>query len=421
MWGNAMQGRDGLTGLLEPMEKDDVFRHACERFPTLVPPGATGFDDLAFLDHQRARPWYGRAVEGARSFSSTGTSGYPKRIAWTPDEDAWYVGEKQDLFAPWLNGCARAFISLAVGHNAGSAHSVLENLGLEVHDAGLSALEDQCAAMTGFAPEVLYCSPSILENLIVGLDRRGQRPASVRRIITNGEVLFPSARARAESFFGIGPADLMDTYGSTEIGTIAHTCGSCGAFHFMDGLYPEAAPSEVARSEHLIDGGSDAVALAVSSVKRTGFPVVRFVTYDVVRGLRRSLCQGVRRFTFDRIVGRCDDVLNYGELFSSYDLGDFIGSQLPAARWFVFNPRNDVTIVVEGLEPAGFREDLRSRYPLHSRMSDLGLLDPPEIRFVCDFDAFVARAGLPTNRRGKAARRVQRLAPEPSWFEEPAG
>ena len=416
-----MQREDEAAGLLEPGERDAVFRHACAWFPTLVPSGAAGFDDLAFLDHERARPWYGRIIEGARSFSSTGTTGYPKRIAWTAEEDAWYVGEKQDLFAPWLTGCTRAFISLAVGHNAGSAKDVLKNLGLEVHDAGLSALDEQCAAITSFIPEVLYCSPSILDNLIVGLDRRGQRPSSVRRIITNGEVLFPSARARAQSFFGIDETDVMDTYGSTEIGTIACSCGACDAFHLLDGLFPEAASPSVADGDDLVDEGSDAVVLVVSSVKRTSFPVVRFVTNDVVRGLRRSICGGVRRFTFDRVVGRCDEILNYGELFSAYDLGNLIGNRLPAARWFVFNSRNDLTIVVEGVEPAGFRTELRNRYPLHSRMSDLGLLDPPEIRFVDDFDRFLVRAGLPTNPHGKAVRRVLRLAPEPWWFEEPAG
>jgi len=155
-------------------------------------------------------------------------------------------------------------------------------------------------------------------------------------------------------------------------------------------------------------------------VKRTSFPVIRFITYDVIRGLRRSLCGGAQRFSFDQVLGRCDDVLNYGELFSAYDLGDLIGSRLPGARWLVFNPNNDLTIVIEGTEPDGFREELRRRFPLHSRMSDLGLLDPPTIRFVDDFDAFVARAGLPTPRPGKAASGVRRLLPEPSWFEEPA-
>jgi hypothetical protein len=212
----------------------------------------------------------------------------------------------------------------------------------------------------------------------------------------------------------------MDTYGSTEIGTIAHSCGNCGGFHFLGGLFPEAAPAELADPSGQAGRWTDTVVLAVSSVKRTSFPVVRFITYDVVRGLRRSICGGAQRFTFDRILGRCDDVLNYGELFSTYDLGDLIGSRLPGARWLAFNPRNDLTIVIEGTEPDGFREELRSRFPLHSRMSDLGLLDPPTIRFIGDFDAFVARAGLPTPRRGKAVSRVRRLALEPSWFEEPA-
>jgi hypothetical protein len=406
--------------VLDPKEKAAVFRHARDRFPALVPVGAAGFDDLAFLDHQRARPWYGRPVEGARSFSSTGTSGYPKPIAWTAEEDDWYVGEKRELFAPWLDGCTRAFISLAVGHNASSARTVMEELGLEAHDAGLTGLEDQCAAILAFAPQVLYCSPSILANLIAALERRGQRPTSVRRIITNGEVLFGSARAHAQRFFGIGQADLMDTYGSTEIGTIAHSCGACGGFHFLGGLYPEAAPAEVADPGGPAGRWPGTAPLAVSSVKRTSFPVVRFVTYDVVQGLRRGVCRGVRRVTFDRILGRCDDVLNYGELFSAYDLGDLIGRRLPGARWLAFNPRNDLTIVVEGTEPDGFQEQLRSRFPLHSRLSDLGLLDPPRVRFVGDFDAFVARAGLPTPRRGKAASGVRRLVPEPWWFEEPA-
>ena len=41
-----------------------------------------------------------------------------------------FYGEKQALFGPWLAGLSRAFVSLAVGHNAGSARQVLEGLGL---------------------------------------------------------------------------------------------------------------------------------------------------------------------------------------------------------------------------------------------------------------------------------------------------
>jgi hypothetical protein len=398
-------------------EKEIVFRHARRWFPDLVPAGAAGFDDLPVLDRRRARPWYGRPVDGAREFSSTGTSGRPKPVPWTPEEDGWYVGEKQDLLGPWLEGCSRGFVSLGAGHNAGTAAAVLRGLGLAVHDAGLSSLDEQCAAIAASDPEVLYCSPSILANLIAALRGR-ERPASVRRIVTNGEILLPSARAAAQAFFGIAPAHLMDTYGTTEVGTIAYSCGACRVFHLLDGLYPEPVRMVTDDIPAPAEPRPGAVALALSSVKRTSFPVLRFVTYDLVGGLRRDECGGAPRFSFDAIVARCDDVVNYGELLSPYGMGDLIGSWLPAARWVVFNPPGGLTIVVEGDEPDGFRDELWRRYPLHRRMTDLDLLDPPEIRFTRDYDRFAERAGLPRPGPGKAGRRVLRRSPEPSWFDE---
>jgi hypothetical protein len=398
-------------------DKATVFRHARARFPELLPAGAAAFDDLAFLDRETVRPWYRRDVPGARTFTSTGTAGRPKAVPWTPAEDAWYVGEKRDLFRAWLGDCRRVFISLAVGHNAGSAPLAFDHADHEVHDAGLSSLADQCAAVRAFDPEVLYCSPVILRRLVDALAAAGASPRSVRRIITNGEVLFPSARARAAAFFGVDlTAGLMDTYGSNEVGTIAHSCPACGAYHFLDGLYPEAVPAAVA---HPVSPptASGAVVLAVSSVKRTSFPVVRFVTYDVVQSLRRTLCGGVRRFTCDRILGRCDDLLSYGELFPPYELGELIERRLPGARWFAFNPGSDLTIVVEGSEPPGFRDELWDRYPLHGRMAGLGLLPAPDLRFVRDFDTFASRAGLPAARSGKDAGHVHRVAPDPRWFD----
>ena len=107
-------------------------------------------------------------------------------------------------------------------------------------------------------------------------------------------------------------------------------------------------------------------------------PIVRFLTYDVLAGLRRTVCGATsERFSFQRVVGRCDDVVNYGELFSVYELADLIGGALPGARWYVFSPCNDLSVVIEGVEPAGFREELARRYPLHAKLIDLGLVPHP--------------------------------------------
>jgi cysteine synthase A len=406
--------------VLGASEKSAVFCHAREWFPDLVPTGAGGFDDLPLIDKAGAAVWYGHAVEDSQFFFSSGTSGEPKPVPWTAAEDGWYVGEKRELLARWLGECSRVLISLAVGHNAGSAHLIFHDLGIEVHDAGLSSLTTQVEAIRMFAPEVLYCSPSILARLVTELEQTGECARSVRRVITNGEILYPSARARLEAFFGLGRDDIMDTYGSTEIGTIAFSCPSCAAFHFLDGIFPEAGPPHLMAGSEL-GGMSGAVPLVLSSTKRTSFPVIRFVTYDVVEGLRRADCSSGRPFGFDRVLGRCDEIINYGELFPIYPLADMIGGRIPRARWFVLNPHNDVTVVIEGDEPDGFGDELRRRYPLHNRMVELGLLDPPEIRFVREFDAFVSRAGIATSSGGREAPRIVRRAPEPWWFEDPGG
>ena len=164
--------------------------------------------------------------------------------------------------------------------------------------------------------------------------------------------------------------------------------------------------------------GPGRCALAVSSLKRTSFPIIRFFTYDVVEGLRRTTCGGAERFTFDRIVGRCDDVVNYGELFSTYELADLIRGSLPGAGWFVFSARNDLTVVIEGVEPTGFRDELAERYPLHSQMVALGLLPPPDLRFVERFADFSARAGLPPGPGGKDVRRIVPSGLDERWLAD---
>lgn len=70
----------------------------------------------------------------------------------------------------------------------------------------------------------------------------GAKLPSVRRVITNGEVLSEAARTAIQQQFRLPPESVMDTYGSTEVGTIAATCTACGLMHFLDGIYPEAVP-----------------------------------------------------------------------------------------------------------------------------------------------------------------------------------
>ncbi len=56
----------------------------------------------------------------------------------------------------WLTGCERAFVSVAVGHNADSVRILLTGLGMAVYDAGLSALDLQVERVVELDPQVLY-------------------------------------------------------------------------------------------------------------------------------------------------------------------------------------------------------------------------------------------------------------------------
>ena len=145
-------------------------------------------------------------------------------------------------------------------------------------------------------------------------------------------------------------------------------------------------------------------------------PIVRFLTYDVLAGLRRTECGGTPRFSFQRIVGRCDDVVNYGELFSVYELADLIGGALPGARWYVFNPCNDLSVIIEGVEPTGFRDELAQRYPLDAKLAELGLVPPPVLHFVERYDEFMERAGLVVGARRKDVRRILNRRLDERWL-----
>ncbi len=403
---------------LTPVEGDQVLDHARAHFPDLVPDGVIDLAELPFLDLARARPWYGRQPAQARVFYSTGTSGFPKPVGWTAAEDEWYVSEKRELLRDWLTGCERGFVSVAVGHNADSVRILLTSLGMAVYDAGLSALDLQIERVVGLDPHVLYCSPTILWRLVAQLRQVGAELPSVRRVITNGEVLSEAARSAIQQQFGLPPEAVMDTYGSTEVGTNAATCTDCGLLHFLDGIYPEAVPPGALDGQPDLAGGpgDDRCVLAVSSIKRTSFPVIRLVTYDVVQGLRRVTCGGRERWSIERVVGRCDEVLNYGELFSAHDLGDVL-APAGVARWLAFNPDNALIVVVEGPRPAGFTRDFALQFPLHQQLIDLALIPPPAIHFLSvDYDRFLARAGLPTTVSGKAGPRVHRTF-DAAWME----
>ena len=179
--------------MLDPKEKAAVFRHAGP-VPRTRTGGAPGLDDLAFLDQQRARRWYGRPVRGPRVLLD-GDLRATQASAWTADEDGWYVGEKQELSGPWLHGSSGACISLGAGHNASTARKITEastsrSTMPDCRPRG-PVRSDHCLRPRG--PLLLAVDPRQLDRR---LRRRGQRPKRCGGSSPTGRCCSPR-RARA--------------------------------------------------------------------------------------------------------------------------------------------------------------------------------------------------------------------------------
>lgn len=119
--------------------------------------------------------------------------------------------------------------------------------------------------------------------------------------------------------FGIEPRDIIDTYGSIEIGTIAYYSHDHGRYIFADGIFAEGIGVHEIDEEVRPLRNNESILVLTSTVRRM-LPALRFVTYDVVRDFRPVMIDGVEQQSFESIVKRVGQELKHGEKISLYDI-----------------------------------------------------------------------------------------------------
>ncbi|MWC28703.1 CoF synthetase [Paenibacillus sp. MMS18-CY102] len=258
------------------------------------------------------------APEGCFVYRTSGTSGgRRKMIAYSEADERRYLAVKTRLFAQLAGDrpIKRAFADMGTGHAAATSIAIFQALGWECDSIAYNEpIERHIERLKQFRPDLLYTMPSLLDRIVCALDD----PASlgIRCIVTVGESASPQWRSAMASTFGIHEGDVLDTYGSIEIGTIAWFDHSAGYYRLADGIYAETAePAALG-----IDGAlaSDEAALVLTSTQRAEFPAIRFVTGDVVRGFKpASEHTGA---TFEAIVRRIGPELKHGEKISIHDI-----------------------------------------------------------------------------------------------------
>ncbi|WP_164779450.1 AMP-binding protein [Paenibacillus kobensis] len=260
------------------------------------------------------------APENSYVYRTSGTSGGSRKaIVYSHADERRYLQVKAKLFARITSGrpIRRALADMGTGHAAATALDVFRTLGWEADAIAYDApLAEHVERLTSFRPDLFYTMPSLLDRVACAFDD----PASlgIRCIVTVGEPASPEWRSAMAASFGLQEKDVIDTYGSIEIGTIAWHDHEAGVYRLADGISAEVVqPSELGLTDLL---GQDEAALLLTSTQRAAFPALRFATGDVVRGFTSGSNGQGTESTFEAIVRRIGPELKHGEKISIHDI-----------------------------------------------------------------------------------------------------
>lgn len=308
---------------------------------------------------------------GTATFVTSGTStGVRKRVDWTRPDHERYVDQRADLVGRFLGGsCASACADLGTGHAAASALEVFGRIGLPASQIDVTwPLERHVEILRAERPDALFTMPMILER-IAAAGGPGYMP---RRVLVVGDLAPLEWRAAMCHHLGIDAAQMMDVFGSIEVGAIAYSDSDAGAYLFHDHIVPELIASPR-------PGYPDAGLLLLTSTERDGFPAIRYAAGDIVSGLRQFDVRGRRTWGYDRHLGREGNELKHGEMLSLHAIAIALAGIVPSVAWDVRRAGMEVVIEIESASysaetAAQIRAAVRADHPDVDQMIRSGLV-----------------------------------------------
>ncbi|UHA73688.1 AMP-binding protein [Paenibacillus sp. 481] len=335
------------------------------------------WSSIPLLTHERLLPYFDQTEQQQEPnwnvYRTSGTSSNRRKaIVYDPDDEAAYVEHKTRLFGELLHdlNATRAISDMGTGHAAATAQEIFEQLGIScVVVPFQQPIDEHLEQITQFRPDVLYTMPSILDALV-----KAAAPDlnwGIRRIILVGEPASPAWRQRIAERMSIRPNDIVDTYGSIEVGTMAYFDSQIGRYVLMDGLLAEGiTPQQAGLNGITLPVGEEI--LVLTSFVRRRFPVLRYVTYDVVRDLRTELVDGQLQTTFAALVKRIGPELKHGEKISVYDVENAVFRHVQQADVRILVQDNRLRVYIQCVNPLDKHtiEDIRS--DIHEAIPEIG-------------------------------------------------
>lgn len=276
------------------------------------------------VEDQRRNPPFGTNLtyplnRYTRVHQTSGTSGTPLRWLDTPESWDWMVENWMTVFrTAGVVAGDRVYFAFSFGPFIGfwMAYESAARLGcLCLPGGGMSSAARLRAIMENGAT-ALCCTPTYAIRLgeVAAEEKMDLGASQVRKILVAGEpggsVL--ATRARIESLWA--GARVCDHHGMTEVGPVTFECpAQPGILHVMEsGYYAEIIDPVTGNSVAPGQTGE----LILTTLGRTGSPLLRYRTGDLVRrgsrngGRGISCACGTRELALDGgILGRVDDMI----------------------------------------------------------------------------------------------------------------
>jgi phenylacetate-CoA ligase len=231
---------------------------------------------------------HGYALEQYRRYHRTsGTRGRPMVILDTPSDWQWWI----DTWQYVLDACQisrndRVLMAFSFGPFIGfwSAHDACLHRDCMVIPSGGLSSEARIDLIHASEPTVLFSTPSYAIHLgqLAESIGKGLKNSSIRCVFVAGEPggSVPSVRNAIHELYG---AKVMDHAGATEIGPWGFGSIDGNALHVIESEFiAEYLPIESKASS---PNDSSLRELVLTSLGRTGAPVIRYRTGDLVKPL----------------------------------------------------------------------------------------------------------------------------------------
>jgi phenylacetate-CoA ligase len=242
---------------------------------------------------------------------TSGSTGATLRVLDTAEDWAWW---RRQLGRVLTAAGIGAGDRVALAHSFGpyvqflaSYEGAQEAGALVIPLGGMDSVQ-RLETMREYGATALLCTPSYALHLArVAVDKgHGEALDAVERVICTGEpgASMPAVRDQIETRWG---ARCLDHAGASEVGSFAYPCATDGGLHLFEDEYI-CEILDPATAEPVPEG--EAGELVMTVLGRTGFPVIRYRTGDMIERSAIPCPAGHPGMWLPQgILGRADDMV----------------------------------------------------------------------------------------------------------------